>query len=168
MNESNNGGIAIVAIIVIVLVSCFVFYGKVIYRKEMGVVIDDRFWTWYKDYSYTETHTEWVTKTDRNCDDDGKCTTTTRMEEESHTHTYTRCSNTSSGRELPESPPQMSCTKQYGDSETNNINHRITYHEWEDTKQKEAHIKREWWNDFEGDMKITIDLFGYVVKYEVI
>jgi len=151
------------AVLVLVIIFCAV-------RIERVAVIEARWWTYDRSYTYTTTETRPVTRTNTWTDAKGNTHTDTTVTIETYTETHTRCSAQSQGTELPPMPPQMPCTAQAGDGTTNSVAYHVTYHEEEKDESKHMTIGADAWDDFEPHrvIHVKLTLWQRVTKYDVI
>jgi len=114
--------------------------------EPFGVTIGDRYWEWDKEYTYRK-----VTGS-----------IGPNNQPKAGTKTVTRCVGNSIGRSLPETAPQMPCTKAKGDDENDEISYYITYRRWESETQRTIKIRREKWGEFYPGAELQIMVgFGY-------
>lgn len=159
--------ILIIVGIILFVLAVYMIYGTFIHRDEIDIVIDDRYWSWSKSYTYSVTTYTMGCSTIKTKDSDGNViseTTTCGMTPS--TTTYTRCSNTSSGRELPTIAPALSCYPAPGDIEHNNVGYYVVYHEQETDKQVTSSIAQHTWAEYapKTSMTVTVNLFGGIVQ----
>ena len=166
-NSMQTNMVSVVIIISILIGLSYYIYGAFIYRDEIGITIEDRYWTWFKSYTYTVTTYTQGCETTYTKDAKGNIISSeTTCGMTPTTNTYTRCKATSSGKTLPENKPAMSCSPQTGDIETNTVSHIVVYHKWETDKQVTSKIKRNSWDEFAPgeSMTVKVNLFGGIIQ----
>ena len=167
MNRLSPGSNVLLVLlsIALMLVVGYVVYGELIYRENIGITIDDRYWVWSKKYTYTAITLMPVT-TSHTTIINGKSVTTTSTELRPVENTYTRCEAESAGRDLNVYPPDMPCEKFVGDLIDETLVYYVVYHKWDEAEQVTSPIAPNAWDKFspEGSERVTVNLFGRIVN----